>query len=183
MGFLFSKPKIEGDELQKCLAYLEEEGKLVIFRGKEEDLYNNASVKYGKSVATDSHAAKEMCRAANRLVQAASEIIRRRSEMTSVPDVASAMYFAWEKSYLAYLASTTAESAAWEAEASGMKPDYEYLRRLFIKSEDLRRKALQEERKLAKRLKLSGDVIRRMYNNAQAAIVNENWQPQKSEEI
>jgi hypothetical protein len=177
MGFLSSRPKIEGDELQKCLAYLEEEGKLVVFRGKEEDLYNNALVKYGKSVAIDSRAAKEMCRAAKRLAEAASEIIRRRGEMVSIPDVASAMYFAFQKSYLAYSQHVTAECAAWEAESNGMKPDYEYLRRLSLQSEDLRLKALKEERKLAERLKLSGDVIRSVYNNAQAAVATENWQP------
>ena len=182
MGFLFGKPKIEGDELRKCLAYLEEEGNLVIFRGKEEDLYNNALVKYGKSVSKDSHAAKEMCRAADRLVQAASEIIKRRGEMTSIPDVASSMYFAWQKSYLAYLEHVKAESATWEAEVNGMKPGYEYLRKLFLQSEGLRRKALEEEKKLAKRLRLSGDGVRKMYNNALAAVETERWQPEEAED-
>jgi len=177
MGFLSGRPKIEGEELQKCLAYLEEEGKLVVFRGKEEDLYNNALVKYGKSVAIDDHAAKEMFRAAKRLAAAANEIIRRRSEMVSVPDVASTMYFAFQKSYLAYSQHVEAECAAWETESNGMKPDYEYLRRLSLQSEDLRLKALKEERKLAERLKLSGDVVRGMYNNALATIEAENWQP------
>jgi len=179
MGFLLGKPKIEVDELRKCLQYLEEEGKLVAFRAKEEDLYNIALAKYGKSVSTDSHAAEEMCKAANRLVQVANEILRRRAEMVSIPDVASDHYWASQKSYVAYLQSVKAESAAWEGEAKGMHPNYEYLRRLFLQSEDLRRKVLKENAKLGKRLKLSRDVLRKMYNDASAAVGAENWQPEE----
>jgi len=182
MGFLFGEPKIGGDELQKCLNYLEEELKLKVLQEKWSDLYNNALVKYGKSISRDSRAAKEMCRAANRLAQSASEILRRRGEMASIPDAASAMYFAWQLTYSDYSAWATAQSAAIEAVANGMEPRGERVPELLLQSEKSRHKSEKEERKLLKRLKLSGDAAQKLFNKASAAIAAENWRPEEGED-
>ena len=99
MGFLFGQPKIQGDELQKCLTYLAEEWKLKAFQEKEVDLYNNALLECGNSISTDSQAAKEVYRAAKRLVQSARELLKRRGKITSIPEAASAMYSAWQLTY------------------------------------------------------------------------------------
>lgn len=182
MAFLFGEPKIRDDELRKYLAYLEEEWKLTAFQEKEADLYNNAVVKYSSSVSTNTHAAKQMCRAANRLAQSASEILRRRGKMASVPDAASAMYFAWQLTYSDYSAWATAQSAAIEAVANGMEPRSERVRGLLAQSEKSRNKAMNEEKKLLKRLKLSGltgDMVQKIFNDASAAITAENWQPEE----
>jgi len=102
MGFLFGEPKIQGDEFRKCLEYYSEETKIVVFQTREADLYNNALVKYGNSIPTDRRATKEMCQAANRLVQAANDILQCRAKMASIPNAASAMYFAWQTVFSDY---------------------------------------------------------------------------------
>jgi len=177
MGFLFGEPKIRGEELQRCLAYLEEEWKLKAFQEKEADLYNNALVKYGKSISTDSRAAKEVCQAANRLAQSATEILEQRNKVASIPDVASAMYFAWQLTYSDYSAWAAAQAAAIEAWGRGMESHGERVRALLSQSEKSRHEAEKEEKKLLKRLKLSGDAVRRIFNNASAAVKADNWQP------
>ena len=185
MGF-FGEPKIQGDEFRKCLEYYEEETKLTVFQTKEADLYNNALVKYSRSISIGSNAAKEMCRAVNRLVQAANEILRRRAKMASIPSAASPMYFAWQIVFSDYQAWAEAQAAAVEAIASGMEPHGQRVRELLSQSEKSRNKAMNEEKKLLERLKhsgLTGDMVQKIFNDASAAIVAENWQPQKSEEI
>ncbi len=186
MGFLSGKPKIEGDERDQCLAYLEEETKLLLFQGTEEKLYNEALEEYGKWAPVDSRAGKEMRQAAGRLVQAAKEIVRRRDGIGTVPDIASATYSAWQKSYPAFLQYAAAEVTAWEADAKGKKPDRDKLRKLSSQSRELQRKAAEEQReaigeqrKLVKLLKLGGDVMQKMLDDASAAIENDNWQPEE----
>ena len=179
MGFLFGEPKIQGEELHKCLAYLEEEFKLTAFQEKEADLYNNALVKYGKSISTDSHAAKEACQAANRLVQSAGEILRRREQIAPIPDAASATYFAWQLTYSDYSSWATAQAAAIEAVANGIEPISERVRELLLQSEKSREKAMKEMKKLIRRLKLSGNEAQKLFNNAIIVTKAEDWQPKK----
>ena len=178
MGFLFGSPKIQGDELRRCSAYLEEEWKFKAFQEKEADLYNNALVKYGKSISTDSRAAKEVCQAVNRLAQSASEILRRRGEMTSIPDVAPAMYFAWQLTYSDYSTWATAQAVAIEAAVNGMEPYGERVRDLLSQSEKSRHEAEKEEKKLLKRLRLNDAEARQLFGDASAAIADEDRQPE-----
>lgn len=179
MGVFFGKPKIEGDERQRCLSYYEAELKLKAFQEKEADLYNKAAVKYARSTPTDSDAAKEMCRAANRLSQSANEILKRRDGMPPIPDAASAMYFAWQLTYSDYAAWASAQLAAVEAVANGMQPHTERVRQLLEQSEKSRQRAEKDERKFLERLKLSASEIRKMFLNASAAVSAENWQPEE----
>ena len=180
MGLFSGEPKIKGDERDECLAYLEEESKLIIFRSKEDSLYKDVVDQQGNLAYKNSLAAREVSRAANRLAQAVSEIVKRRGEMTSIPDAASATFLAWDKSYLAYLKYITAESAVWTSEANGVKPEKKHMRELYPQSRDLQKKALKEERKLVKRLKIGGKAAQELLDKASAAVDAENWQPQQS---
>ncbi len=66
---MFGSPKIDGKELQECLAYFEVQTKVVTFQTKEADLYNNTLVKYGNSITENPLAASEACKTAKRLSQ------------------------------------------------------------------------------------------------------------------
>ena len=177
MGFLFGKPKIEDYELQKCLAYLEKEWEIRAFQGKEVDLYNKALVEYSKEISTDSTAAKEVYRAAKRLVQSAREILKRRGKVTSIPDTASAMYSAWQLAYSDYSAWTETQPGVVEAVANGLEPNSEHVQKLLLQTEKSRREAEKEEEKLLKRLKLSGDEAKKLFRKALDIVVAEDWQP------
>ncbi|MBE0449019.1 MAG: hypothetical protein IBX64_13175 [Actinobacteria bacterium] len=177
MGFLHGEPKIQDDEFRQCLAYLEEEWRLKAFQEKEADLYNNALVKHGRSISADSVAAKEVCRAASRLTESASEILRRRSKMSPVPDAASAVYFAWQLTYLDYSSWSTAQCAAVEAVVNGMEPCGERVGALLAQSETSRHKAEKEEKRLLRRLRrsgLTGDMVQKMFSDASAAVEAQN---------
>ena len=182
MGFLFGESKIQGDERQECLAYLQEECKFRAFQEKEADLYNDAVVKYGNSMTTDSLASKEMCRAANRLSQSASAILKRRAGMASIPDVASTIYLAWQMTYSDYSAWASAQYATIQAVANGMQPNIARVRELLSQSEKSRHKAENEEKRLLKRLNLNINDISTMLSNASAAVAADNWQPKETEE-
>ena len=184
MGFLSGKSEVQDTEPGRYLPYLEEELKLMMFRAKEQELYDGALAKYGFSVAVDSNAAREMRRASDRLVQAVSEILRRRDKMAAsvIPDEVSAVYSAWQKAYLAYSEYAKAESAGWEGEAKGTRADYRRMRKLFSQAEDLRHKASREQNKFARRLKMSDEVVEKLMADASAAVLAEGWQPKEIEE-
>ena len=127
---LFGGPKIDGSELQECLACFEAETRVIAFQTKEADLYNDTMVKYGNSIMENTLAANEACKAAKRLSQAATEILRRHEKIKNVPIAASAMHFAWYATFLANAAWAFATAAAIEAMANGMKPNTWYVQQL-----------------------------------------------------
>jgi hypothetical protein len=156
--------------------------KLMIFRRNEEALFKSALAQYGNFVSRDSQAAQEMRRAASRQVQVASEILRRRGEMVPMPNGISAVQTAWQKAYLAYSEYAKAEAAIWEAAANNMKPNYRQLRKLLTQSEDFQNKALKEQGKFARRLKLSNEVADKLIADVSAVVAAENWQPREASE-
>jgi hypothetical protein len=176
---LFGSPKIDGKELQECLAYFEAQTRVVTFQTKEADLYNNAMVKYGNSIRENPSAAREACKAANRLAQAATEVLRRHQEIKSVPAAASAMHHAW---YVAFDANRTwafATSKAIEAMAEGMDAHTMYVQQLVGQYQKAWREADDEDRKFLKRLRVSGEEIAKIV--ARATSVNatdDDWEPQ-----
>jgi len=165
-------------EGERCLSYFQEELKFGAFQTKEADLYNNAVVEYGMSAGTDSKAAEEMTQAAKRLAESLNEILGRRSVMASIPDTASAVYFAWQATYDALCAWAEAQAAAVSAAVRGMVPHTERVRELHGESEKLRRKAEKEERRFFKQLKISGNEMQRMLAEASVAAENDSWQPE-----
>ena len=116
---LFGSPKIDGKELQECLAYFEAQTRVCTFQSNEADLYNNALVKYGNSIRENPLAAREVCKAANRLVQSSDEVLRRHQAIENVPMAASAMHYAWYVTFDANRTWASATSKAIEAMAEG----------------------------------------------------------------
>ncbi|HEY93119.1 MAG TPA: hypothetical protein G4O17_05190 [Dehalococcoidia bacterium] len=173
------EPRIEGDELQKCLDYLQEELKLAAFQDKEATLYKNASAKYIDAPLTDNLAPKERCRAANRLAQAAGEIVNRRYRIEPIPDAASAAYSAWQLAYLDYSAWVSALSAAIEAIASDIEPPARQVLKLASQFQKSRNIARTEGNKFIDRLGLNGNTVQKLLNEAAVAVAADNWQPKE----
>ena len=175
---LFGSPKIDGKELQECLALFEEETKVLTFQTKEADLYNDAMVKYGNSIMDNSLAASEACKAAKRLAKAAIEVIRRQEKITNVPVAASAMHYAW---YVALDANKTWASAiasATEAMAEGMNPHMSYIQQLVEAYQKAQRRAEDEDKKFLKRLKVSAEDIAKIVARATTIdALDGEWEP------
>lgn len=169
---------LKGDELLKCLAYFEEELRIMAFQEKEADIYNNTVVAYGKSMSTDHFAAKEMFTAARRLSQAGGEILMRRKKMSPIPELAARMYFAWQVTYSDYAMWTAAQSALVESVIKGMEANGEHVKGLLSRSEKSRHEAEAEEKRLLRLLNLNPDKVRRLFDDASNAIAAEKWQPE-----
>jgi hypothetical protein len=180
---LFGSPKIDGRELQECLACFEAETRVIAFQTKEADLYNNAMVKYGNSIMENPLAAKEACNAAKRLSQAATEILRRHENIRNVPVAASAMHFAWHATFLANAAWASATAAAVEAMAKGMNPHTIYVQQLVEEYQKAWRRAEDEDRKFLKRLKVSPENIAKIVARATKVDAAEcDWEPKEGQE-
>jgi len=178
---LFGSPKIDGKELQECLACFETETKVIAFQTKEADLYNNAMVKYGNSIMENPLAASEACKAAKRLSQAATEILRRHEEIKNVPTAASAMHFAWHATFLANAAWASATVAAIETMVKGMNPHTMYVQQLVEEYQKAWRRADDEDKKFLKRLKVSAEDIAKIVARATAIDATDDWEPKMEE--
>ena len=179
MGFLFGERKLDREEFNQCLKYLEEHYKLTTFQEKEAGIYNEALTQHMPSLASDSRSAKEMLEVAERFKKAAHLLLTRSKQLVSVPESAGALHFAWQMVFSDYTAWVDAQYAAYAAIAEGKPPFAEHVQTLFQQQEKSHRKALQEEKKLLKLLRangLSASDIQRMTDNAFADIEAENWQ-------
>ena len=174
---LFGSPKIDGSELQECLACFEAETRVIAFQTKEADLYNNAMVKYGNSIMENPLAAKEMKKAAKRLSQAATEILKRHEEIKNVPVAASAMHHAWYVAFYANAAWASAMVAAIESMAEGMNPNMMYIQQLVEQYQEAWRRADDEDKKFLKRLKVGAEDIAKIVARATTIDATDNWEP------
>ena len=178
MGFWGTR-KLEGDERHKCIAYLEEQWKIQSFQKKESDFYDSSVINFSSSSVTDSHVAKEMCRATSRLVQSINESLKRLRSISSVPDAASGAWHGWELRYSDYLAWATAQMAIADALLSNRthtETQLERLNRLAGQRDRSLSKAMDETMKLMRRLRLTEDEHARLFRVAEDAL-RENWQP------
>lgn len=179
---LCSKPQIEGEERERCLAYITEAvTNVTAFWDKESALFNNTLVKYLDSIQTSPLAASKVCSAANRLVQAAQEVIHRHDAIQPIPKAALPMYYAYSSLFLR--AKEWAESmlASIEAQASGMTPQYEYVQHLVEKRESAQHEAYYEEKKLLKQLGLTQsevEAIPRQAHSRLEAAKGDSWHPE-----
>jgi len=176
---LFGSPKIDGNELQQCLACFEAETKVIAFQTKEADLYNNAMVKYSNSIMENPSAAMEAYKAAKRLSQAATEILRRHGEIKDVPDAASLMHFAWHATFLANAAWASATAMAIESMAKGMSPNTVYVQQLVEEYQKAWKRADDEDKKFLKRLKVNAEDIAKIITRATSAA-KDDWVPQQT---
>ena len=171
---MFGSPKIDGYELQQCLAYFEAQTKVIAFQTKEADIYNNAMVKYGNSIMGNPLAASEACKAA-------TEVLRRHEELKNVPTAASAMHHAWYVTLYATAAWASATAKAVEAMAEGMNPNTIYIQQLVKEYKKAWRRAEDEDKKFLKQLKVSAEDIAKIVARATAIdATNDDWKP-KSE--
>jgi len=177
---LFSNAGIVGDELQRCLAYYEAEMKVTAFQTREADLFNNTLVKYLDSMAEDHVAARQVCDAANRLVQSAQEVLRRHEEISSIPQAAYSMRYAWHVTLLAHATWAEATLSAMEALANGMTPHYAYVQDLVAKYQAACGKAQKEDKKFLKRLQVTPDAFEKIINRCNDAGETDSWQPKPS---
>jgi protein involved in sex pheromone biosynthesis len=178
---LFGSSKIDGYELQQCLAYFEAQTKVIAFQTKEADIYNNAMVKYGNSIMGNPVAASEARKAAKRLSQAATEVLRRHEELKNVPTAASAMHHAWYATLYANAAWASATAKAVEVMAEGMNPNTIYIQQLVKEYKKAWRRAEDEDKKFLKQLKVSAEDIAKIVARATAIdATNDDWEP-KSE--
>jgi len=176
---LFGSPKIDGKELQECLAYFEAQTRVVRFQTREADLYNNVMVKYGNSITESPLAAREACKAANRLAQSATEVLKRHQEIRHVPAAASAMHWAWYVTFVANSTWALATSKAIEAMAEGMAPATVYVQQCVELYQKAWRKADDEDKKFLKRLKVGGEEIAKIVARATSAVAaDDDWEPQ-----
>ena len=178
MGF-WGKRKFQDDERRKCIAYLEEQWKIQSFQKKESDFYDNSVMNFSSSSVTDSHVAKEMCRATSRLVQSINESLKRLRSISLVPDAASGAWHGWELRYSDYLAWATAQMAIGDALLSNRaraETQLERLNKLALQRDKSLSKAMDETIKLMRRLKLTEDEHARLFQVAED-VLKENWQP------
>jgi hypothetical protein len=174
---LFGRHKIEGEELQECLAYYEAESKVIAFQTKEADLYNNTMVKYSNSIIENPIAASEACMAANRLSQAANEILKRQGEIWNVPAVASAMHHAWLVTFDANAAWASANAKAIEVMADRKNPDEMYIKKLVNEYQQAWQRANDEDKKFLKRLKVPEEDIAKIVTRANTIAATDAWEP------
>jgi len=178
---LFGKPRIEDDERVRCLAHEEAVIRVSAFWDRESDLFNSTLVKYLNSVTENPLAAREVCRAANRLVQAAQEVICRHEAIQPVPGAALRMRGTYSSYFLCIKDWAESTLAAMEALANGMTPCYEYVQQLVGKYESAWCTAQEEDKKFLERLGLTADEIEaslRTIHRDYDAAKTDSWQPE-----
>lgn len=173
---LFGKPKIEGKELQECLTYLDALGEVIACHSREADLYNDAMIQYGNIVMKDpSLAAEDMKKATKRFSNAATDIIKRHGEIEDIPVAASATHSAWQTTFLANEAWTSAmvsaiesDSSALLAQSRGKNLQIAHAEQLAIEYRKVWCKSEDEYKKLLKQLKISSEERDKIFARATA---------------
>ena len=174
---LFGKRKIQGDELLNYLDYIGEEWKLKTFQEKEASLYTDALDNYNPQSSKDAVALEGLLDASNRLALSAAELLRRKDAISSVPDKATSLFFAWHAAYLDYLAWTVAQAESLEARLDGRLADTATVKDLQTKSENSRAEADAEEHKLLKQLGFTDADMQQLLDRVTQATEQDNWRP------
>jgi len=167
------RQRIDQEGHKKCLSYLQEEMKLWAFRQIEELLFNEVFVQYHDGQADIPR--EKLINATKRVVQSAQEILRRRQKITSVPEIASSMFYAYQKRYEDYL-SLKQEQANIITELTPSIGDTNRLEESWVMEKKSREIAMKEEKKLLGQLKLSDSEIMKMRADAVAIVKAEKWQ-------
>jgi len=147
--------------------------KLWAFREIEELLFNEVFVQYhGGQVDIPR---EKLINATKRVAQSAQEILRRRQKITSVPEIASSMFYAYQRRFEDYL-SLKQEQANIITRFTPNPGDANRLEESWIAEKKSREIALKEEKKLWRQLKLSDSEIMKMRTDAVATVKAEKWQ-------
>ncbi len=171
---LFGSPRVEGEDLKRCLEYLEAEARIIAFQTKEAKLYSSKTLQYGKSIKENPTAVQEMYEAAKRLAQASAEVLRRHHEIKDVPEVAKGVRSAWRLMLRANaMWAITAEELAEEM-STGLNPDWSYVQQLVEDYEKARARAESEHKKLVKRMKVSTEQLTAIFTGAPSVDSSHN---------
>lgn len=180
MSFLFGAPKLDRDELSKCMEWLGKQYEITGFQDKEAELYNNAILRDGNSLTTSPEAAMRIVKAVKRMVQAATELVVRNDNMKPIPEAATAAHYAWSLVFMQWKSWATAQCTAIESMAEGSNPRSEYVQELMQQFATLEEQAKKEEEKLLKRMNRSGATladIQKLITKANQTLSKNNWQP------
>ncbi len=168
---MFDSPKIDGKELQDCLAYFEAQTKVIAFQAKEADLHNNAMVKDSTDISEERKAAK-------RLSQAATEVIRRYEDMENIPPAASQVHYAWHATFLANEDWAYAWVEALEPTTNSMSYDMEHVQKLEEEYQRAWKWADEEDKKFLRRLNMDAEDIADIAARATTQMTeNDSWEP------
>jgi len=194
---LFGEPRVEGEERERCLAYLDEMSKLSWFLNHESEQFTYTWDMYITTIAANPAGASQLHlgrKAASRLLQAAREAIRRHEELKPVPDAALPLYAA--DSLFLLRTKEWAEGTVVAAEdlangltpetveplARGLLPHQEYLEHLIQQHQSAWREVGQENKRFLKRLRLTAsekfEISFRDDMNRSAASCVGCWQPE-----
>ncbi|NQT74484.1 MAG: hypothetical protein HQ553_17230 [Chloroflexi bacterium] len=176
MRFL-NNAKIDGNQLQECLDYLEKSCRIAAFQAKQAGSYNEALVKYGNSMLDDPKVTTELQKATNCLAQAAKEALERHEDIDQIPVPASSMHHAWWATYRAYSAWTSAKNKAITAGEYGKGTETASIENLMKEYQQVWIKAEKEEKRFLKHLRLNTDNVSRIIADAENAVSAEKWEP------
>ncbi len=99
--------------------------------------------------------------------------MRRHRELGPVHDEAAQAFFAWQATYLAYENWVEAAVAAYEGLAEGQTPHMQRVEELFGEQEQAGKRAHEKLFKLAGRLHMNAEDVRRTMQQAEAAGAEE----------
>ena len=189
MSILFKQSKITGEERSKCLAFLEEVTKLMIFQENEIMLHDGMRAKW---LSGANESPKEILEAKHRLWQAAqrlsdsiyksyydySEKDNAHYVKPSMPSVASKCISAWIGAFGYFLGATSLGYISWQESCRGLVsfPAPEIQEKL-TKSAMCRTVAIKEMDKLFMKLNLSDEEKAAMRTKATKIISSEKWYP------
>lgn len=167
-SFFSFESKIAPEAQEALRTYLAAEWKLAAFQDVEAGKYNEVLTKYGGSATPGSPAFGEhIVPAAKRLRAAAGELVRRQRQLGPVHDESAQAYFAWQATYLAYENWVEAAVAAYEGLAEGETPHLQRVEDLFGEQQRAGDKAQKELIKLAGRLGMNAEEVRRTMQQAE----------------
>lgn len=174
---LFGSPKIDGEELQQCLTYLEAESNLIALQSREADLFNNSMIEYGNSIINNPSATEDMKKATQQLARVATEILKEHDDIKDVPAAVSTMHSAWQTAFLinsswasAMVKAIESNIFAFLATAKDISPEIIHAQQLAEEYHKAYNDAQNEFRRLLKKLKLSAEDKYRI--EARAAAID-----------
>ncbi len=165
---------IPPERREVVLAYLADEWKLQALQDAEGGRHNEILTKYGGSVTPGSSALTEVLSSAGRQSQVYADLRQRHTELGPVPDEVGACYFKWHGTYLALEEWALATLAAFEGLEAGETPHAGRIEQLLATEQTAERDARKEEAKLHKRLGLSVEDLRRLWQESEAAAESED---------
>ena len=189
MGFSFKQSKIAGEERKKCLAFLEDVTRLMIFQENETMLHDGMRAKW---ISGANGSSENILEAKHRLWQAAqrlsdsiyksyydySEKDDTHHIKPTMPPVTSKCISAWNGAFVYFLRATSLGYISWQESCRGLVsfPVPEIQEKL-TKSAMCRTVAIKEMDRLFMKLNLSDEEKAAMRTKATDAISSEDWYP------